>query len=140
MWTSEPRAGRRTGKAWHKRGFACGEPQRYAAGRQTLLVGAGCLNWARPDLCGGRSVMAVPTANNAELCSHVGQGSKSAPEKTGLRPCRARGEPGHPSLPGMVAFGEGIVEAEGGLPCQLSPASHCQGCNVERSERRPLLW
>src|SRR3954451_6848441 len=40
------------------------QPQRYAACRQTLLVGAGCLNWARPDLCGGRSVMAVPTANN----------------------------------------------------------------------------
>ena len=31
--------------------------------RQILSVGAGCLNWARPDLCGGRSVMAVPTAN-----------------------------------------------------------------------------
>jgi hypothetical protein len=28
-----------------------------------LPVGAGCLNWARPDLCGGRSVMTVPTAN-----------------------------------------------------------------------------
>jgi hypothetical protein len=25
-------------------------------------VGAGCLNWARPDLCGGRPVMGVPTA------------------------------------------------------------------------------
>jgi len=30
--------------------------------RQILSVGAGCLNWARPDLCGGRPVMAVPTA------------------------------------------------------------------------------
>lgn len=25
-------------------------------------VGAGCLNWARPDLCGGRVVTCVPTA------------------------------------------------------------------------------
>jgi hypothetical protein len=31
--------------------------------RQILLVGAGCLNWARPDLCGGRPAMVVPTAN-----------------------------------------------------------------------------
>src|SRR5229473_1039930 len=28
-------------------------------------VGAGCLNWARPDLGGGHSVMGVPTANTA---------------------------------------------------------------------------
>src|SRR6266436_7855050 len=27
-------------------------------------VGAGCLNWARPDLGGGHSVMGVPTANS----------------------------------------------------------------------------
>ena len=25
-------------------------------------VGAECLNWARSDLCGGRSAMTVPTA------------------------------------------------------------------------------
>ena len=30
--------------------------------RQTPKVGAECLNWARSDLCGGRSVMSVPTA------------------------------------------------------------------------------
>src|SRR5271157_751607 len=30
--------------------------------RQTSKVGAGCLNRARPVLCGGRSVMGVPTA------------------------------------------------------------------------------
>src|SRR5271170_4718933 len=30
--------------------------------RQTPEVGAGCLNWASPDLCGGRSAMSVPTA------------------------------------------------------------------------------
>ena len=30
--------------------------------RQTSKVGAGCLNRARPVLCGGRSVMSVPTA------------------------------------------------------------------------------
>jgi hypothetical protein len=61
--TSKARAGHRTGKACHRRWAACDELQRYAACRQTLPVGAGCLNWARPDLCGGRSVMAVPTAN-----------------------------------------------------------------------------
>jgi hypothetical protein len=31
--------------------------------RQTLKVGAGCGNPARPDLCWGRPAMAVPTAN-----------------------------------------------------------------------------
>src|SRR4051812_3543191 len=61
--TSKARAGRRTGKACHRRWVAYDKPQRYAACRQILLVGAGCLNWARPDLCGGRSVMTVPTAN-----------------------------------------------------------------------------
>jgi hypothetical protein len=30
--------------------------------RQTPEVGAVCLNWARTDLCGGRSAMSVPTA------------------------------------------------------------------------------
>src|ERR1700730_6294122 len=31
--------------------------------RQTPEVGAECPNWARSDLCGGRSEMGVPTAN-----------------------------------------------------------------------------
>src|SRR5271155_54700 len=31
--------------------------------RQTPKVGAECPNWACSDLCGGRSVMSVPTAN-----------------------------------------------------------------------------
>jgi hypothetical protein len=30
--------------------------------RQTPTVGAGCLNWARPDLRGGRPERDVPTA------------------------------------------------------------------------------
>jgi len=30
--------------------------------RQTPSTGAGCLNWASPDLCGGRLATAVPTA------------------------------------------------------------------------------
>lgn len=33
-----------------------------AFSRQTPTVGAGCLNWARPDLCGGRPERDVPTA------------------------------------------------------------------------------
>ena len=36
--------------------------------RQTPEVGAECPNWARSDLCGGRSAMGVPTAN------HTGEG------------------------------------------------------------------
>src|SRR3984893_290447 len=35
---------------------------RRALSRQTPEVGAGCLSRASPDLCGGRPVMAVPTA------------------------------------------------------------------------------
>jgi RNA-directed DNA polymerase len=31
--------------------------------RHSPEVGAGCLNWASPDLCGGRPAMVVPTAN-----------------------------------------------------------------------------
>ena len=61
---------------------------------------------------------------NAELCSHVGQGSKFAPEDRAAALLSPRRTRGIHTLPGMVALGEGIVEAEGGLPCQLSPASH----------------
>jgi hypothetical protein len=35
--------------------------------RQTPEVGAECPNWARSDLCGGRSAMSVPTATVASL-------------------------------------------------------------------------
>ncbi len=38
----------------------------HAVCRHTPEVGAGCPNWARPDLCGGRPAMAVPTANPAD--------------------------------------------------------------------------
>jgi len=37
--------------------------------RQAPEVGAGCPNRARPDLCGGRSVMSVPTAIGADCGS-----------------------------------------------------------------------
>src|SRR5918997_5318498 len=37
--------------------------------RQTPEVGAECPNWARSDLCGGRSVMGVPTAKTRQLPS-----------------------------------------------------------------------
>jgi peptide/nickel transport system ATP-binding protein len=39
-------------------------PARASADRQALEVGAGCGNAARPDLCGARSGMSVPTANH----------------------------------------------------------------------------
>src|SRR3712207_4084506 len=54
---SKARAGHRTGKACHRRWSAYG-----MSCRQAPEVGAGCGNTARPDLCGGRSVMSVPTA------------------------------------------------------------------------------
>ena len=54
--------GTEPGKTCHRRWVTCGKLQRYAASRQILSVGVGCLNWARPDLRGGRPVMAVPTA------------------------------------------------------------------------------
>src|SRR3954449_7440665 len=51
------RAGLRTGQAcqrgWTAYGTFC---------RHKPEVGAVCPNWARSDLCGGRSVMSVPTA------------------------------------------------------------------------------
>src|SRR4051812_40070742 len=36
--------------------------------RQTPKVGAECPNWARSDLCGGRSVMSVPTSVPTAIC------------------------------------------------------------------------
>jgi len=53
------RPGHRAGKARPTAWTACGKP--YAT-PPTSKVGAGCLNWARPVLCGGRSAMSVPTA------------------------------------------------------------------------------
>ena len=35
---------------------------RCALRRQAPEVGTGCLNWARPGLCGGRGAILVPTA------------------------------------------------------------------------------
>ena len=40
---------------------------RSALCRQTPKVGAGCLNWARPDPCGGCPEMAIPTAILGQL-------------------------------------------------------------------------
>ena len=41
--------------------------------RQTPEGGAVCLNWARTDLCGGREVTRVPTANTVRT-SPIGRG------------------------------------------------------------------
>src|SRR3954451_21288521 len=54
------RAGLRTGQACHRGWTAYG-----TFCRHTPKVGAECPNWARSDLCGGRSVMGVPTAINS---------------------------------------------------------------------------
>ena len=46
--------------------------------RQTPEVGAECPNWARSDLCGGRSAMGVPTANdNASINGQPGDSPAS---------------------------------------------------------------
>src|SRR3712207_1407913 len=65
---SKARAGHRTGKACHRRWSAYG-----TSCRQAPEVGAGCGNTARPDLCGGRSVMSVPTAIPTLNESHAGR-------------------------------------------------------------------
>ena len=63
-WASKARAGRRTGKACHRRWNAYGGPHvTRALCRQIPKGGAECLNWARSDLCGGRSEMSVLTGN-----------------------------------------------------------------------------
>ena len=55
---ADDEAGRRlASRAAHPSSLA-----RAALRRQTPEVGAGCSNWARPDLCGGCSVMSIPTA------------------------------------------------------------------------------
>src|SRR5437660_8474706 len=52
-----------TGRSSHGGSFIPG----YRALRRHLPeVGAVCLNWARTDLCGGRSAMSVPTAISHE--------------------------------------------------------------------------
>ena len=56
------RAGLRTGQACHRGWTAYG-----TFCRQTPKVGAECPNWARSDLCGGRSVMGVPTAKSRSI-------------------------------------------------------------------------
>jgi hypothetical protein len=38
--------------------------------RQILSIGAGCLNWARPDLCGGTGVTRFPTAIKGAALAH----------------------------------------------------------------------
>ena len=48
--------------------------------RQTPKVGAECPNWARSDLCGGRSVMGVPTAIERIPASHICQHSGRRPD------------------------------------------------------------
>lgn len=45
---------------WVRGGSHVGPP-----GSEPVTGGAGCLNWARPDLSGGRSAMAVPTGKCA---------------------------------------------------------------------------
>src|SRR5215204_6080440 len=46
---------------------------------QTPKVGAECPNWARSDLCGGRSVMGVPTAIKSAFQIPICSGSRGSP-------------------------------------------------------------
>jgi hypothetical protein len=59
MLAGKARSGHSARSPRHKRWSAYGKPQGFAV---TPEVGAGCLNRARPVLCGGRPVMGVPTA------------------------------------------------------------------------------
>src|SRR5215469_8442970 len=53
------------------------------ARRQTPKVGAGCSNWARPDLRGGCAVMCIPTAIlGGERTSRFSAKIKKAHQKT----------------------------------------------------------
>ena len=51
----------------HRVPCAGSHTQRASASRHALALRAGCGNPARPDLCGGRSVMTVPTATLSPL-------------------------------------------------------------------------
>src|SRR5438132_8717158 len=61
MRASKARTGRSTGYAWHRRWLAYG-----ASSPWIPEVGAVCGKAARTDLCGGRPVMDVPTAIDAQ--------------------------------------------------------------------------
>ncbi len=50
-----------------RRWTACGGSKNTAICRYTPEVGAVCPNWARTDLCGGREVTRVPTANGSPM-------------------------------------------------------------------------
>ncbi len=53
--------------------------------RQTPEVGAECANWARSDLCGGRSAMGVPTANNENDVNQIVAGAQKRTQlRTGM--------------------------------------------------------
>lgn len=66
--------------------------------RHSPEVGAGCLNWARPDLCGGHPATGVPTAiklgrHGAWIrlggpCSGSGLGGRARPGRRECRVCR----------------------------------------------------
>src|SRR4029077_15001979 len=72
--TRDPGAGPRTASA------------RPALRRHTPEVGAGCSNRARPDLCGGRPEMDVPTANlDLLLPFKIGRTNGREPQGSGLR-------------------------------------------------------
>src|SRR4051812_45625701 len=61
--------------------------------RQTPKVGAECPNWARSDLCGGRSVMSVPTAikpHELQVCTTMSGQPDSRPARLQRRSKRRR--------------------------------------------------
>src|SRR5208282_3984976 len=68
--------------------------------RQTPAVGAECPNWARSDLCGGRSAMGVPTANEF----HAQDLPRPTKQKFSKR-AAASDVSGHPRLWGRRGMG-----------------------------------
>ena len=80
------------------------QSDRHSLHRQHPEVGTVCPNWARTDLCGGRSAMGVPT-----------------PIRNRVMPCRARAadHPDDATLPGL---GRSAALAAFSIPPNLTNA------------------
>src|SRR5215831_11295518 len=80
-------------------------------------VGAVCLNWARPELCGGRRVTCVPTAIQ-------GGGSTARVKVCGCRPWGPQPHPASAGVgkPSMHEVAGGRAPGCGGLYGDLMPA------------------
>src|SRR6516162_1369031 len=87
--------------------------------RHTPEVGAVCPNWARTDLCGGRSVMSVPTAIS-EMSSQIIP-LKGRTELLGIQPNSGHGDHSRLSCSaGDTQLGAGFCRALQQAFCTLA--------------------